>query len=93
MPYPAPVLITKIGNSFVAAFRPECESRFLFVLVGLESEYKRFEIIINSGKLTKLKSKPTAVDLFCGCGAVTEGLKSHFDIVAAVDNDSTAAAS
>lgn len=34
---------------------------------------------------------PTAVDLFSGCGAVTEGLKRrHFRVVAAVDNDPVA---
>jgi DNA (cytosine-5)-methyltransferase 1 len=38
------------------------------------------------------KAKPIAVDLFCGCGAVTQGLKSRFEIVAAVDNDPLAAA-
>jgi len=33
-------------------------------------------------------SWPTAVDLFSGCGAVTEALKRrHFRVVAAVDND------
>lgn len=31
---------------------------------------------------------PTAVDLFCGCGGVTQGLKHrHYRVVAAVDND------
>ena len=35
--------------------------------------------------------KWTAVDLFCGSGAVTEGLKqSSFRVVAAIDNDSVA---
>ncbi len=34
---------------------------------------------------------PTAVDLFCGCGAATAGLKSaRFKIIAAVDNDPVA---
>lgn len=34
---------------------------------------------------------PTAVDLFCGCGGATEGLKGlRFRIVAAVDNDEVA---
>ena len=34
---------------------------------------------------------PTAVDLFSGCGAVTEALKKrHFRVVAAVDNDPVA---
>lgn len=35
-------------------------------------------------------TKPIAVDMFCGCGAVTEGLKDFFDVRAAVDNDPTA---
>jgi DNA (cytosine-5)-methyltransferase 1 len=31
---------------------------------------------------------PTVVDLFCGCGGVTQGLKRrHFRVLAAVDND------
>jgi DNA (cytosine-5)-methyltransferase 1 len=39
------------------------------------------------------KKWPTAVDLFCGCGGVTEGLKRrNFKIVAAVDNDKDACA-
>jgi DNA (cytosine-5)-methyltransferase 1 len=34
---------------------------------------------------------PTAVDLFCGCGGVTLALKrQNFNVVAAVDNDSSA---
>ncbi len=37
------------------------------------------------------KNRLTAVDLFCGCGAVTEGLKQNFDVLAAVDNDQIAA--
>ncbi|MCK4504802.1 MAG: DNA cytosine methyltransferase [Candidatus Aegiribacteria sp.] len=37
--------------------------------------------------------KPIAVDMYCGCGAVTEGLKTSFRVVAAIDNDPTAAAS
>lgn len=40
-----------------------------------------------------MNTKPTAVDLYCGCGAVTLGLKPQFKVVAAVDNDKTAAAS
>lgn len=37
------------------------------------------------------KHWPTAVDLFSGCGAVTEALKKrHFRVVAAVDNDPVA---
>ncbi len=35
----------------------------------------------------------TAVDLFSGCGAFTEGLKNHFKVVAAVDNNPYASAS
>lgn len=35
---------------------------------------------------------PTAIDLFCGCGAVSEALKKrHFRVVAAVDNNPDAA--
>ena len=34
------------------------------------------------------KQRPTAVDLFCGCGAVTEGLKTAgFNVLAALDYD------
>ena len=34
---------------------------------------------------------PTVIDLFAGCGGVTEALKSrHFRVIAAVDNDPTA---
>lgn len=37
------------------------------------------------------KQWPTAVDLFCGCGAVSAGLrKRHFKVLAAVDNDPVA---
>jgi DNA (cytosine-5)-methyltransferase 1 len=37
------------------------------------------------------KRWPTAVDLFCGSGAVTEALKRrHFKVVAAIDNDPVA---
>lgn len=39
-------------------------------------------------------NRPVAVDLFCGCGAVTEGLvRSDFRVAAAVDNDPLACAS
>ena len=35
--------------------------------------------------------RPTALDLFCGCGGVTAGLQSaNFEVVAAVDNDAVA---
>ena len=38
--------------------------------------------------MKKKKKWPTAVDLYSGCGAVTEALKRrHFRVVAAVDND------
>lgn len=38
--------------------------------------------------MSKHKKWPTAVDLFSGCGAVTEALKRrHFRVVAAIDND------
>ena len=36
------------------------------------------------------RSRPIAIDLFCGSGAVTHGLKTkHFRVIAAVDSDST----
>ncbi len=38
-----------------------------------------------------LKQWPTVVDLFCGCGGVTEGLKRrNFRVVAAIDKDEVA---
>jgi DNA (cytosine-5)-methyltransferase 1 len=38
--------------------------------------------------MSAFRGWPTAVDLFSGCGAVTEALKRrHFRVVAAVDND------
>jgi DNA (cytosine-5)-methyltransferase 1 len=41
-----------------------------------------------SARSKRARFWPTAVDLFCGCGAVTEALKAaHFRVVAAVDND------
>lgn len=37
------------------------------------------------------KKRPSAVDLYCGCGGATEGLKKFgFRVVAAVDNDEVA---
>lgn len=39
----------------------------------------------------KNKSKPLAIDLFCGCGGLTLGLKkAGFEVVGAVDNDELA---
>lgn len=41
--------------------------------------------------MRKQRTWPTAVDLFSGCGAVTEALKRrHFRVVAAIDNDPVA---
>lgn len=50
-------------------------------------------INIRQGLGARLKKNqwPTAVDLFCGCGGVTEGLKrKRFRVLAAVDNCKTA---
>jgi DNA (cytosine-5)-methyltransferase 1 len=45
-------------------------------------------ILAGGKKPVQLLGEFTAVDLYCGCGGVTEGLKqSGFRIVAAVDND------
>lgn len=42
-------------------------------------------------KGASLKQHFTVVDLFCGCGGITEGLKrSNFKVIAAVDNDPVA---
>lgn len=36
----------------------------------------------------KKKKKPKAIDLFCGCGGLTLGLKQvGFEVIGAVDND------
>lgn len=49
--------------------------------------------MVNKGEVNNLGSdlvpkQKIAIDLFCGCGGVTEGLKqAGFSIVAAVDND------
>lgn len=41
--------------------------------------------------MKKAYAWPTVVDLYCGCGGVTEGLKkARFRVVAAVDNDPVA---
>jgi DNA (cytosine-5)-methyltransferase 1 len=43
---------------------------------------------MSAGIIRRGEDRWTAVDLFCGSGAVTEGLKQEgFDVVAAVDND------
>lgn len=45
----------------------------------------------SDSRLCALIEPYTAVDLFCGCGGVTEGLKQvGFNVVAAVDNDPVA---
>jgi len=42
---------------------------------------------------TSANMKPTAIDLFCGCGAMTEGFKrAGFNIISAVDSDRIACA-
>src|SRR5690554_3279152 len=44
--------------------------------------------MIRSESKTEKKRKPTAVDLFCGCGGLTLGLKqAGFRVIGAVDND------
>ena len=37
------------------------------------------------------KKKPKAIDMFCGCGGLTLGLKkAGFNVIGAVDNDNLA---
>jgi DNA (cytosine-5)-methyltransferase 1 len=49
--------------------------------------------ITQNKKRNQTSKWPTAVDLFCGSGAVTEALKRrHFRVVAAIDNDPIACA-
>lgn len=46
----------------------------------------------NSGLWLPHKKRPTAVDLFCGCGGFSTGLiQAGFEVVAAVDNDAYSA--
>ena len=43
------------------------------------------------GSGVRQKRKPKAIDLFCGCGGLTLGLKqAGFEVIGAVDNDSLA---
>lgn len=61
---------------------------------GMEKQMKEEKTVIAMVN-TQHQSIPnfTAIDLFCGCGAVTQGLKSHFKVIAAVDNNPYASAS
>ena len=50
-------------------------------------------MIKNSERLQEYTNKPYAIDLFCGCGGTTIGLKqAGFDVIAAVDLDPLALA-
>lgn len=54
---------------------------------GRADEGEKESVIIMTNAQHQPMRNFTAIDLFCGCGAVTQGLKGIFEVIVAVDNN------